>query len=314
MDKTKSAIIAEGIKKSYKEVDVLKGIDLEVQTGTTLALLGPNGAGKTTMVRILTTLLAPDSGKAFIGGFDLIKQPHEVQSIIGLAGQYAAVDGLLTGMENLQMIGRLYHIGYNDVRVRAKELIEIFDLVDAANRPVKTYSGGMRRRLDLAASIFVSPPILFLDEPTTGLDPVSRNTMWNIIQELVKNGTTLLLTTQYLDEADQLANQVAVIDEGTIIARGTPKELKSHIGAERLDVSFADTANFSKAKELFGHEILKDDAQTLIMSFAIDNADTGLSQIHSITGKIADAHINVSEVVTYKPTLDDVFLQLTKHD
>jgi len=313
MDTKKSAIVAEGIKKAYKEVDVLRGIDLEVQTGTVLALLGPNGAGKTTMVRILTTLLKPDSGKAFIGGYDLFKEPHKVQSIIGLAGQYAAIDGLLTGLENLEMIGRLYHIGKKAAVARAKELIEIFDLVEAAHRPAKTYSGGMRRRLDLAASILVSPPILFLDEPTTGLDPVSRNTMWEIIRDLVTNGTTLLLTTQYLDEADALANQVAVIDGGTIIARGTPDALKSRVGAERLDISLASSEDMTKMEALFINEFLHEDTTTSSMSFVIDKGDAGLTRMRDIMGKIQDAGIHVSEVVTYKPTLDDVFLQLTNH-
>jgi ABC-2 type transport system ATP-binding protein len=312
MSKDTIAIKATGIRKSFKDLEVLKGIDLEVPEGSVVALLGPNGAGKTTMVRILTTLLKPDSGSASVGGYDVLHETDEVQSTIGLAGQYASVDGQLTGLENLKMIGRLYHLSKHDANQRAQELLERFDLIAAANRPVKNYSGGMRRRLDLAASLLVIPPILFLDEPTTGLDPKSRNSTWEIIRELVANGMTLLLTTQYLDEADQLADKIAVINNGVVIAEGTPDELKARIGDEQLELVVETTDDFATMNSVFGKKILDADEATLTVKFSIPRGKKGIEQINKITGDCLAKDIKVVDVVTSRPTLDDVFLQLTE--
>src|ERR1700686_2898835 len=231
------AILAEGLQKRFGTTQALAGLDLFVEQGTVLGVLGPNGAGKTTAVRILTTLLKPDAGHAEVAGLDVVKQADQLRARIGLAGQYAAVDENLTGYENLVMFGRLYHLSGAVARQRANDLLERFDLVDAARRVVKTYSGGMRRRLDLAGSLIMTPPVLFLDEPTTGLDPRGRLAMWDVISTLVADGTTVLLTTQYLEEADQLANQIVVVDLGKVIARGTSDELKAQVGGERLDVN-----------------------------------------------------------------------------
>ena len=245
------AILAEGLCKSFGETRALEGIDLGVQTGTVLGLLGPNGAGKTTTVRILTTLLRPDAGRAEVAGYDLVTQPHEVRSGIGLTGQYVALDEYLTGRENLVMMARLARLGRRAAALRAQELLERFDLADAADRLVKTYSGGMRRRLALAAGLIASPPVLFLDEPTTGLDPRSRLTMWDLIAELVRGGTTLLLTTQYLEEADRLADLIAVVDHGRVIARGSAQQLKDEIGRDQLEVTVAQHCNFARALEVW---------------------------------------------------------------
>jgi len=230
-----NGIRATGLVKRYGDVTALDGVDLTVPVGTVLALLGPNGAGKTTVVRILTTLLRPDAGEAEVAGVDVLAHPRDVRRSLGLSGQYAAVDEYLTGFENLDMIGRLYHLGRRRSRERARELLAQFDLADAADRPAKTYSGGMRRRLDLAGALVADPPVLFLDEPTTGLDPRSRTDMWTVIQQLVSGGTTLLLTTQYLEEADLLANEIVVIDHGRVIAKGTADQLKAQVGGERLE-------------------------------------------------------------------------------
>src|SRR4051794_8820179 len=244
------AITARGLVKTYGSLRALDGVDLTVPQGTVLGLLGPNGAGKTTIVRVLSTLLQPDSGSAQVAGIDVLAHPRQVRRRIGLSGQYAAVDEYLTGFENLDMIGRLYHLGRKKSRERARELLASFGLEDAADRPAKTYSGGMRRRLDLAGALVASPPVLFLDEPTTGLDPRSRTDMWEVIQGLVAGGTTLLLTTQYLEEADLLADEIVVIDHGRIIAQGTADQLKAQVGGERLDITVADSARLTEAQRL----------------------------------------------------------------
>jgi ABC-2 type transport system ATP-binding protein len=311
MNSTEAAIRIRGIKKSFKDVEVLKGIDLDVPTGSILALLGPNGAGKTTLVRILTTLLKPDSGSAIVGGYDVINDPGNVQKTIGLAGQYASVDGQLTGLENLKMIGRLYHLSKSDAENRAQELISRFSLVKAAGRPVKNYSGGMRRRLDLAASLLVIPPILFLDEPTTGLDPKSRNDTWEIVREIVASGTTLLLTTQYLDEADQLADDIAVIDNGVIIAKGTAAELKSNVGDEQLELILLSIEDMNRAIARFSKRIISADKTNLSIKFSIPKGNNGLIEANKITGICISENIKVADFSTHQPTLDDVFLKLT---
>jgi len=311
MSISQTAIAAHQLKKSFKDTHVLKGIDLSIPVGTVFALLGPNGAGKTTIVRILTTLLKLDAGTATVGGFDVTNQADQVRSVIGLTGQYAAVDEKLTGRENLEIIGRLYHISAADAKRRAQELLERFELTDAAGRAVKKYSGGMRRRLDLAASLIVTPPIIFLDEPTTGLDPHSRNTMWRIIQELVKDGTTVLLTTQYLEEADQLADRIAVIDHGVVIAEGTADELKDMVGRERLEVVMETDQDFTKAAAVLGSQSNQQNPTTRTMQFPVEE---GVHQLRSILDQFDEAHIDVKSIATHRPTLDDVFLKLTGHE
>lgn len=302
------AIIIEGLTKAYKNLKVLDGLNLKVKRGTMLALLGPNGAGKTTTVRILSTLLKPDGGKVLVNGHDVTRDEHAVRSSIGLTGQYAAVDELLTGYENLVMMGRLYHLSPADCENRAHELLQQFDLVDAGKRAVKTYSGGMRRRLDLAASIIATPPVLFLDEPTTGLDPRSRLAMWAVIKKLVEADVTILLTTQYLDEADQLADSIAVLDGGKIIAEGTADELKQRVGKERLVLTIGN--DFEKALKIVDGEALQSEAETRTISVAINN---GVTEIKTILDKLQSAGIAVESLSMSKPTLDDVFMQLTGH-
>lgn len=305
---TKYAITVKKLKKAYKDNEVLKGVDLQVEHGTMLALLGPNGAGKTTTVKILSTLLNSDEGQVTVGGFDVKRQPDKVRGVIGLTGQSAAVDELLTGKENLVMMGRLYRLTKQSALARADELLQDFDLVEAANRPAKTYSGGMRRRLDLAVSLIATPPIIFLDEPTTGLDPRSRIAMWNIITELKKQGTTILLTTQYLEEADQLADQIAVIDGGKVIAKGTSAELKKAIGNDRLVLTFTQS-NYVKAKKQFVSEkTMQHNDEDHALSFALKNTTKDTSVILQTLQK---ADIAVAAMDIHKPTLDDVFLSLT---
>lgn len=308
---TNIAIETKGLYKSYGKLKVLEGVDLKVERGTIMALLGPNGAGKTTTVKILSTLLTPDGGEAKILGNDVVADADAVRSVIGLTGQYAAVDEYLTGKENLKMMGRLYHLSHKDAARRTDELLEQFDLVDAADRPAKTYSGGMRRRLDLAVSLIASAPVIFLDEPTTGLDPRSRLAMWAIIKQLVKGGSTILLTTQYLEEADQLADRIAVIDGGRVIAEGTADELKEKTGKERIELSFKAKEDFLKAKKLVGKSkgaIINED--DLIMSVPNEG---GVKRLRALLEQLETAKVVVEGISLHKPTLDDVFLDLTGH-
>ncbi len=304
-------IEASGLVKHYGDVVALDGLDLTVPEGAIVGLLGPNGAGKTTAVSILTTLLAPDAGTATVAGLDVVADAGEVRKRIGLSGQSAAVDEHLTGFENLDMIGRLYRLGRTRSRGRARELLERFDLVDAADRPVKGYSGGMRRRLDLAMALVAESPVLFLDEPTTGLDPRSRTELWNVIRELVNRGSTLLLTTQYLDEADQLADDIVVVDQGREIAHGSPAELKRQIGGERIEVKVADPGTVARAAELlepmavgelWAHE------RTLVVPIT-GGARTLTHALRALDG----GGVEVDDVGLRHPTLDDVFLTLTGH-
>lgn len=308
MPQSEYVIEAKGLKKSYGSNNVLRGVDLKVKRGTMLALLGPNGAGKTTTVRILSTLLKADAGKVTIEGFDVFKEADRVRNVIGLTGQSAAVDEMLTGRENLVMMGRLYHLTGRSAKARAEELLEEFDLVDAAKRPVKTYSGGMRRRLDLAVSLIATPPVIFLDEPTTGLDPRSRITMWNIINRLKENGTTILLTTQYLDEADQLADQIVVIDGGKVIAEGTAKDLKSKIGNDRLELTFSSAAQLEKAVSSLGKAVVDTNKEELTTTVLI--VDTN-KDVKKTLDTLAEQKITIDSMAIHKPTLDDVFLSLT---
>ena len=308
---TEHAIIVRDLRKSFKHLTVLDGIDFVVRKGTVLALLGPNGAGKTTTVHILSTLLLPDSGQALINGFDVVKEADKVRRLIGLTGQYAALDEYLTGRENLHMIGRLYRLSHKDVKRGTQELLELFELVDASNRAVKTYSGGMRRRLDLAVSLMASPPVIFLDEPTTGLDPRSRLIMWNIIKQLVSSGTTILLTTQDMDEADHLADRIVVINGGKIIAEGTSADLKQRVGSERLEIKVAEASNFERAKKIAeGEQGLYSDSKRRVLSLVTNG---GVHQLKQVLGRMDDAGIDIENVSFHSPTLDDVFLTLTGH-
>lgn len=307
----KNAIVVKGLHKSYGKVKVLRGIDFNVYEGTILALLGPNGAGKTTTIRMLSTLLLPDKGTARIAGFDVISEADEVKSNIGLTGQYAAVDEYLTGEENLLMIGRLYRLSLTDTASRAKELLVLFDLKEAGNRPVKTYSGGMRRRLDLAMSLIASPPIIFLDEPTTGLDPRSRQTMWDTIKRLAKDGTTILLTTQYMEEADNLADDIVVIDGGKVIAEGTPNQLKARVGSDRLEIILAKRNDVDKAAKLITDKSLQADEESRTISIA--STQKGTAKFRDILKRLEDSKIEVESFSLHSPTLDDVFLNLTGH-
>lgn len=306
-------IRTEGVVKRYGEVTALDGLDLAVPKGTVLGLLGPNGAGKTTAVRILTTLLVPDEGVATVAGIDVSREPDKVRERIGLSGQSAAIDEYLTGYENLDMVGRLYHLGKAQSRARARELLEQFDLAEAGDRPTKTYSGGMRRRLDLAAALVANPDVVFLDEPTTGLDPRSRNHMWETIHELVRGGSTVLLTTQYMEEADRLADDIVVIDRGKKIAHGTSDQLKLEIGGERIEVVLANSADLQPAESIIaglciGEVQIEEHIRKL--TAAVTN---GADALRSVLQRLGDANIGVLDVGVRRPTLDDVFLTLTGH-
>lgn len=303
-----NTIVVSKLKKSYGKTVVLRGIDLAVKRGSMVALLGPNGAGKTTTVRILSTLLKFDAGTVTIDGHDVAKDPDGVRGIIGLTGQSAAVDELLTGRENLIMMGRLYQLTKASAKERAEELLRQFDLVDAADRPLKTYSGGMRRRLDLAVSLIATPPVIFLDEPTTGLDPRSRLAMWDIIRQLKNEGATILLTTQYLEEADQLADRIVVIDEGRVIAEGTAKELKAKIGNDRLELTFATKKAFEAAKQELQKTVIASDDEDLTVVTLLKNTD---DDVRAVLDKLHIAKLKIESMAVTKPTLDDVFMSLT---
>jgi ABC-2 type transport system ATP-binding protein len=310
-------ITAEGLVKVYKtrkhEVRALDGVDLAVAEGTVLGLLGPNGAGKTTTVRILATLLKPDAGRATVAGLDVVKEAQQIRTLIGLSGQYAAVDENLTGRENLWMFGRLYQLPSVTARERAGELLAQFDLVDAADRVVKTYSGGMRRRLDLASALIGRPRLLFMDEPTTGLDPRSRLGMWDVIRSLVREGTTLLLTTQYLEEADELADTIAVVDHGRIIARGTADELKAQVGGERIEVVVHDRTRIDDACRILdgiglGGAAIDEHTRRVTVP-----SEGGSRRLANVIREFDEASIAIDDIGLRRPTLDDVFLSLTGH-
>lgn len=308
------SVVAEELVKTYDKgkVRALDKLNLDVEEGSVLGVLGPNGAGKTTAVRVLSTLLRPDSGKATVAGIDVIKNPEKVREVIGLSGQYAAVDEILTGYDNLVMFGQLYHLGKKNSVARANELLERFRLTDAAKRPIKTYSGGMRRRLDLAASLIVKPKVLFLDEPTTGLDPRGRQDMWGVIEELVKGGVTLLITTQYLEEADQLADEIAVIDTGKVIARGTSDALKKQVGGERLEV-VVEAQHIQKTMEIVskisGINPSLDEGLRQISA----PVSTGSKALFDVLKALDESGIHALDVGLKRPSLDDVFLSLTGH-
>ncbi|WP_152189728.1 ATP-binding cassette domain-containing protein [Georgenia satyanarayanai] len=306
-------IVAEGLVKTYGKVRALDGLDLRVQQGTVLGLLGPNGAGKTTAVRVLTTLLRPTEGRATVAGLDVVGDAKQLRSRIGVSGQYAAVDENLTGYENLDMVGRLYHLGARASRQRAWELLDRFELTEAAKRPVGTYSGGMRRRLDLAGALVAMPEVLFLDEPTTGLDPRSRLGMWDVITELVSGGTTLLLTTQYLEEADRVADRIAVIDRGKVIAEGTADHLKEQVGGERIEVAVSGSADLELAREvlhrLTGREVGVDE-HTRTLAAPVSG---GVTMLVEALRALDDARVGILDAGIRRPTLDDVFLTLTGH-
>jgi ABC-2 type transport system ATP-binding protein len=300
------AISVTGLRKSYGDHLVLDGVDIAVPTGSVFGLLGPNGAGKTTIVQILSTLIGANAGELTVAGHDVVNDPDDVRAAIGVTGQFSAVDNLLTGEENIVLMGDLHHLPKAEVRKRAKDLLERFDLVDAAKKPAMTYSGGMRRRLDLAMSLVGNPQIVFLDEPTTGLDPRSRHTMWQIIRELVADGVTIFLTTQHLEEADELAGKIALLDHGTIVAEGTPDELKRLVAGGHIRLRFSDARGLASAQLLVGDGVRDDDALTLQVP-----SDGGVRSLKSLLDRLEDESIEVAELTVHTPDLDDVFLALT---
>ncbi|TDC18076.1 ATP-binding cassette domain-containing protein [Streptomyces sp. 8K308] len=307
------AIYAEGLVKTFGDVRALDGVDIDVPEGTVLGLLGPNGAGKTTTVRVLTTLIRPDSGRAEVAGIDVLAHPNEVRRSIGLSGQFAAVDEYLTGRENLRMVGQLYQLSAKDAKRRADELLERFNLADAADRTTKTYSGGMRRRLDLAAALVVSPPVMFMDEPTTGLDPRNRQALWEVIEELVAGGTTLLLTTQYLEEADHLADTIAVVDQGRVIARGTSDQLKDQTGGDVVELVVHDREHLAAAEDVLrrlgdGEPSLVEHTRKLSVP-----ASGGAKLLAEVIRDLDGRGIEIDDIGLRRPTLDDVFISLTGH-
>lgn len=304
------AVVVQGLKKSFKRLEVLRGIDFSVSRGNVLALLGPNGAGKTTTVRILSTLLRPDEGIVMVNGFDVQRQGKQVRSSIGLTGQFAAVDEYLTAEENLQMLGRLYRMSHEAIKARTDELIEKFDLVEAAKRPVRNYSGGMKRRIDLAMSLIASPPVIFLDEPTTGLDPRSRLSVWDMIRRLKADGTSILLTTQYMEEADQLADRVVVIDNGWVIAEGTSDALKARVGSDRVELRLADGKDMERAQSLMRGEAVHLDPAKRMISVT---AQGGVSMLKDMLLRFEAEGVAIENVSLNRPTLDDVFLAFTGH-
>ncbi len=308
MTNSENAIEVKNLTKSYKDNNVLKGITFNVKRGTMLALLGPNGAGKTTIVRILSTLLSFDKGSVAVQGYDLKTAPEKIRKVIGLTGQAATVDAMLTGRENLVMMGRLYGLTKASARERANELLVDFDIVKAADRAAKTYSGGMRRRLDLAVSLIAAPPIIFLDEPTTGLDPRSRIAMWDIIRKLMNQGTTVLLTTQYLEEADQLADNIILIDNGMIAAEGTAKQLKSKMGNDKLELVFKNKNDLTKAKVALKNKNESEDSDQFMLTVPVANTN---KDIKTVLDALNAANVPIESLVLHKPTLDDVFLAIT---
>lgn len=310
-------IEAHDLRKTYRangeDVHALDGLSLQVPEGRVIGLLGPNGAGKTTAVKVLTTLIRPDSGTARVAGLDVLTQAREVKRVVGSSGQYAAVDENLTGVENLEMVGRLYHLGIRAARARARELIDLFDLAEAGDRPVKGFSGGMRRRIDLAGALVIDPQVLFLDEPTTGLDPRSRIALWGVIKSLVAGGTTVLLTTQYLEEADHLADSIYVIDQGRVIAEGTSDELKAQIGGHRIALALVDAADTGAAREILarhgtGPVTVDDSGRSLEVP-----VQRGPSTLAAALAELAQAGVELHDAGIRRPTLDDVFLTLTGH-
>jgi ABC-2 type transport system ATP-binding protein len=305
-----NVIVVKDLTKSFKNTAVLSGVNFEVKRGTMLALLGPNGAGKTTTIRILSTLLKPDGGTVTISGHNVVTDADRVRENIGLTGQYAAVDEFLNAVENLEMMGRLYHLSHAVAKQRATELLDLFDLTEASLRPVKTYSGGMRRKLDLALSLIATPPVIFLDEPTTGLDPRSRLAMWDVIKQLMASGATILLTTQYLEEADQLADQIAVIDNGRIIAQGTADELKSQVGKDRLELTIHKDSDFTAAARAVESNGLIKNTEDRMLSVSMEG---DVSEVKTILDKLEKAGVKVETLSLHKPTLDDVFMKLTGH-
>jgi len=303
---TRSAIRATGLRKAYGKQVVLDGIDLDIAEGTVFALLGPNGAGKTTTVHILSTLIGLDGGEAQVGGHDIAREPDAVRAVIGLTGQFSAVDRLFTGEENLRLMADLRHLGPTEGRRRVAQLLEQFDLVDAAAKPVAAYSGGMKRRLDLAMTLVGDPRIIFLDEPTAGLDPRSRRVMWDIVHDLVSTGVTIFLTTQYLDEADRLAHRIAVLDKGKLVAQGTPNELKRLVSGGHVQLSFADPVELARAASIFEGGSVDEEALTLQIP-----SDGGTQSLRGILDRLDAGSIDVGGLVVATPDLDDVFLSLT---